>query len=161
MHRHAPPPTHPHPPTHPTHPPTHRALPPRPPSPPQVLAQVRALSLDDSLVSARERARWAATGGSGASLPITAAYVSLCWVLDFLYAGRPIQRFWILETVARMPYFVYISMVGGGLGGAGEDGGWAGMADVPEGMRRMSAPGGCVPRPPAVVTVGVSALLIC
>ncbi|PSC72507.1 plastid terminal oxidase isoform B [Micractinium conductrix] len=77
----------------------------------QVLAQVRALSLDDSLVSARERARWAATGGSGASLPITAAYVSLCWVLDFLYAGRPIQRFWILETVARMPYFVYISML--------------------------------------------------
>lgn len=28
-----------------------------------------------------------------------------------MYAGRPIERFWILETVARMPYFVYISML--------------------------------------------------
>ena len=31
--------------------------------------------------------------------------------LDRLYAGRPIQRFWFLETVARMPYFSYISML--------------------------------------------------
>ena len=32
-------------------------------------------------------------------------------VLDVVYANRPIERFWFLETVARMPYFVYISMV--------------------------------------------------
>lgn len=32
-------------------------------------------------------------------------------MLDVLYAHRPIERFWFLETVARMPYFVYISMV--------------------------------------------------
>ena len=31
--------------------------------------------------------------------------------LDRLYAGRPLQRFWFLETVARMPYFSYISML--------------------------------------------------
>ena len=31
--------------------------------------------------------------------------------LDKLYAGRPLQRFWFLETVARMPYFSYISML--------------------------------------------------
>ncbi len=31
-----------------------------------------------------------------------------------VYANRPIERFWFLETVARMPYFVYISMVGAG-----------------------------------------------
>ena len=39
------------------------------------------------------------------------AYLALCWVLDAIYEGRPIQRFWFLETVARMPYFAYISML--------------------------------------------------
>lgn len=78
----------------------------------QVLAQVRSLTLDDSKVAARERARHAAAAGPPAPLPIRLTYASLCWALDALYAGRPIQRFWILETVARMPYFVYISMVG-------------------------------------------------
>jgi ubiquinol oxidase len=28
-----------------------------------------------------------------------------------MYEGRPIQRFWLLETVARMPYFSYLSML--------------------------------------------------
>jgi hypothetical protein len=28
----------------------------------------------------------------------------------FLF-GRPIQRFWVLETVARIPYFAYISIL--------------------------------------------------
>ena len=32
-------------------------------------------------------------------------------VLDIVYNKRPIQRFWFLETVARMPYFAYISML--------------------------------------------------
>ncbi len=81
--------------------------------PSQVLAKVRGLTLDDSKVADRERARYAATSGPPAPLPIRLIYGSLCWMLDVLYAGRPIQRFWILETVARMPYFVYISMVGG------------------------------------------------
>ena len=89
-----------------------------PPRPPcvlaQVLAKVRQLTLDDGKVTARERARWAAGGGPATTPPlaIRAAYASLCWALDVMYAGRPIERFWILETVARMPYFVYISMVG-------------------------------------------------
>eukprot|EP00953_Heterococcus_sp_UTEX-ZZ885_P001304 1215-Heterococcus_DN1.PRE.2 len=30
---------------------------------------------------------------------------------DVMYEGRPIQRFWLLETVARMPYFSYLSML--------------------------------------------------
>lgn len=77
----------------------------------RVLAQVRALTLDDSKVAARERARHAAQPGARPPLPIRLTYASLCWALDALYAGRPIQRFWILETVARMPYFVYISML--------------------------------------------------
>jgi hypothetical protein len=32
-------------------------------------------------------------------------------MLDVIFNGRPIQRFWFLETVARMPYFSYISML--------------------------------------------------
>lgn len=77
----------------------------------RVLGQVRRLTLDDDKVAAREHARIAAAGRPAPPLAIRGAYVSLCWVLDKLYAGRPIQRFWILETVARMPYFVYISML--------------------------------------------------
>ena len=32
-------------------------------------------------------------------------------LLDTLYKHRPIERFWLNETVARMPYFAYISML--------------------------------------------------
>ena len=32
-------------------------------------------------------------------------------MLDVIYDKRPIQRFWFLEVVARMPYFSYISML--------------------------------------------------
>ena len=84
---------------------------------------MRALTLDDGKVIARERARLAAAAGPKPPLPIRFVYSSLCWVLDVLYEGRPIERFWVLETVARMPYFVYISMVGEG---GGLCNGWAG-----------------------------------
>ncbi|PRW56883.1 plastid terminal oxidase [Chlorella sorokiniana] len=77
----------------------------------EVLAKVRALKLDDAKVSAREQRRLAANGGHKTNWGIQAAYYSLCWVLDVVYANRPIERFWFLETVARMPYFVYISML--------------------------------------------------
>ncbi|CAM9496956.1 unnamed protein product [Pylaiella littoralis] len=38
-------------------------------------------------------------------------YKILCWFLDLVFEDRPIQRFWFLETVARMPYFSYLSML--------------------------------------------------
>ncbi|CAM9735018.1 unnamed protein product, partial [Laminaria digitata] len=38
-------------------------------------------------------------------------YKVLCWFLDVTFEDRPIQRFWFLETVARMPYFSYLSML--------------------------------------------------
>jgi ubiquinol oxidase len=38
-------------------------------------------------------------------------YLSLCVFLDVAYDNRPLQRFWFLETVARMPYFSYITML--------------------------------------------------
>ena len=40
-----------------------------------------------------------------------APFFVLCWVLDVLYDGKPIQKFWVLETVARIPYFAYISIL--------------------------------------------------
>lgn len=38
-------------------------------------------------------------------------YRALCELLDRVFENRPIQRFWLLETVARMPYFSYLSML--------------------------------------------------
>lgn len=31
--------------------------------------------------------------------------------LDFLYRGRDIQRFWVLEEIARAPYFAFLSVL--------------------------------------------------
>eukprot|EP00270_Netrium_digitus_P019752 TRINITY_DN7871_c0_g2_i1.p1 TRINITY_DN7871_c0_g2~~TRINITY_DN7871_c0_g2_i1.p1 ORF type:complete len:599 (+),score=109.40 TRINITY_DN7871_c0_g2_i1:254-1798(+) len=42
---------------------------------------------------------------------ILGPYYALCLMLDVIFDGRPFQRFWFLETVARMPYFSYISML--------------------------------------------------
>jgi len=42
---------------------------------------------------------------------IKVPYYVLCWVLDRLFEGEPISRFYYLETVARMPYFSYITML--------------------------------------------------
>jgi hypothetical protein len=42
---------------------------------------------------------------------VVATYLALCWFLDAFFENRPIQRFWFLETVARMPYFSYITML--------------------------------------------------
>ena len=32
-------------------------------------------------------------------------------VIDFLYRNRDIQRFWLLETMARAPYFAFLSVL--------------------------------------------------
>lgn len=43
---------------------------------------------------------------------IKAPYYLLCLLLDNLFSSdRPIERFYFLETVARMPYFSYITML--------------------------------------------------
>ena len=33
------------------------------------------------------------------------------YILDFLYRGRHFQRFWVLEVIARAPYFAFISVL--------------------------------------------------
>lgn len=42
---------------------------------------------------------------------LQAPFYALCWVLDVVYDNKPIQKFWVLETVARIPYFAceYVS----------------------------------------------------
>ena len=32
-------------------------------------------------------------------------------ILDYLYRGRDIQRFWVLEEIARAPYFAFLSVL--------------------------------------------------
>ncbi|KAK3264907.1 hypothetical protein CYMTET_26375 [Cymbomonas tetramitiformis] len=39
------------------------------------------------------------------------AYNTSVWGLDLLYEGKPIQRFWVLEVIARVPYFSYVSVL--------------------------------------------------
>ena len=33
------------------------------------------------------------------------------YILDFFYRGRDFQRFWVLEVIARAPYFSFISVL--------------------------------------------------
>ena len=32
-------------------------------------------------------------------------------IIDFLYRGRHYQRFWVLEEIARAPYFAFLSVL--------------------------------------------------
>ena len=81
---------------------------------PEALAlreQLAALVLDNDRVWERERKREAAGGKVSAPLVLLGPYYFLCWCLDVFFDGRPLARFWFLETVARMPYFSYVSML--------------------------------------------------
>lgn len=77
----------------------------------KILNKLQELKLDDAKVFKREKDREALEGAPEAPWAIRISYRFLCWLLDVIYEGRPIQRFWFLETVARMPYFSYISML--------------------------------------------------
>lgn len=66
------------------------------------------LTLDSSAIWDRERAR----GEVVAPWIIKIPYFGLCYLLDVVFEGRnPFSRFFLLETVARMPYFSYITML--------------------------------------------------
>lgn len=66
------------------------------------------LTLTSSKIWERERAR----GEIVAPLVIKAPYYLLCFLLDVVFEGRNVfTRFFLLETVARMPYFSYITML--------------------------------------------------
>ena len=73
----------------------------------RVRAKLRQLRLSNDAIWAREERRPQVE----APWVLLAPYYALCWVLDAFFDGRPISRFWFLETVARMPYFSYISLL--------------------------------------------------
>lgn len=60
----------------------------------QIADKISKLTLDDKKVAQREQTRFAAEPVN-APLPIKAAYHALCFLLDAVYEGRPIQRFWV------------------------------------------------------------------
>ncbi|WIA39156.1 hypothetical protein OEZ86_005284 [Tetradesmus obliquus] len=77
----------------------------------EIRAQLRQLKLNDAEVWAREERRKKESGDVDAPWFIKAPFWLLCVMLDVCFANRPIQRFWVLETVARIPYFAYISIL--------------------------------------------------
>ena len=74
-----------------------------------VRAKLDALVLSNDAVWDRERKREAAGGKVDSPLVLLIPYYALCWCLDVFFEDRPLARFWFLETVARMPYFAYVS----------------------------------------------------
>jgi len=70
--------------------------------------QLSQLTLNSTAIWEREKSR----GPLIAPLIIKTPYYILCYLLDVVFEGRnPFQRFFLLETVARMPYFSYITML--------------------------------------------------
>lgn len=66
------------------------------------------LTLSSEAIWDRERAR----GEVVAPWIIKIPYFGLCYLLDVMFEGRnSFSRFFLLETVARMPYFSYITML--------------------------------------------------
>lgn len=39
------------------------------------------------------------------------SYYAICHILDVIFKDKPIDRFWFLETIARMPYFSYVAIL--------------------------------------------------
>ncbi len=69
---------------------------------------LKKLSLNSTAIWEREAAR----GEIVAPLVIKAPYYILCYFLDVFFEGRYVfSRFFLLETVARMPYMSYITML--------------------------------------------------
>jgi len=75
--------------------------------PPDVLG----LSLSNEAVIEAEKRRVAAGGAVDAHPVSRTLYDIGCLLLDNLFDERPIQRFWFLEIIARIPYFSYVSML--------------------------------------------------
>lgn len=77
----------------------------------EISDKLSQLKLDNHAVEMMEKAREARDGPLVTPLWVKAPFLALCWTLDVLYEGKPIQKFWVLETVARIPYFAYISIL--------------------------------------------------
>lgn len=69
--------------------------------------KLNSLKLSNQAIWDRENNRTQITAPYVIKIP----YLVLCTLLDTLFDGKPINRFYFLETVARMPYFSYITML--------------------------------------------------
>lgn len=78
-------------------------------APPYAPPQCLGFRLSKDGIATREREREAEDGAPDVWPPVRLAYEAVCVSLDLLYEGRPIERFWVLETVARLPYLAYTS----------------------------------------------------
>ena len=68
---------------------------------------LRRLELDNDNIWLREHQRETVP----APRIMLAVYYSICFVLDVIFDKKPIDRFWFLETIARMPYFSYVAVI--------------------------------------------------
>eukprot|EP00585_Thalassiosira_rotula_P012442 CAMPEP_0196131836 /NCGR_PEP_ID=MMETSP0910-20130528/1674_1 /TAXON_ID=49265 /ORGANISM="Thalassiosira rotula, Strain GSO102" /LENGTH=637 /DNA_ID=CAMNT_0041391349 /DNA_START=317 /DNA_END=2230 /DNA_ORIENTATION=+ len=74
----------------------------------ELQSKLEELTLSSEAIWDRERAR----GEVVAPWIIKIPYFVLCYFLDVVFEGRnSFSRFFLLETVARMPYFSYITML--------------------------------------------------
>lgn len=72
--------------------------------PKELRVKLEALRLDSDAIWEREKNRPEVP----APWLLKAPYLALCFMLDKLFdETKPVQRFWFLETVARMPYYSY------------------------------------------------------
>ena len=69
--------------------------------------QMKELTLDDERIMIREHEREQVK----APRAMMIMYNITCWTMDLIYKDKPIDRFWMLETVARQPYFSYVTML--------------------------------------------------
>jgi hypothetical protein len=73
--------------------------------------KLKLLTLSNKAVWDREHAREEAGGAIRSPFVLRGPYLFLCGMIDVLFDGKPIERFWFLENVARMPYLSYVSML--------------------------------------------------
>ena len=68
---------------------------------------LKQLKLDDGNIWKREQEREMIESPR----LLMSIYYIICHLLDVIYADKPIDRFWFLETIARMPYFSYVAIL--------------------------------------------------
>lgn len=68
-------------------------------------------TLDNRAVKKAEEEREERSGEVESNPVAKGLYDIGCFAIDELFDERPIARFWFLETIARIPYFSYVSML--------------------------------------------------
>jgi len=73
----------------------------------QLRQKLKTLTLDEKNIWKREQNR------DHIECPrvLLIVYYAICHLLDIIYKDKPIDRFWFLESVARMPYFSYVTIL--------------------------------------------------